>query len=185
MSPIYCHECGRANGASAKKCIWCGAPTTTSGSKTGRIETTRVEIGYLGGIDRFEDAAPVRLIISAEGIEVAELIPGTRSVKISASSILEANVVDASRMIEGKRKRPRWWSWLVLGPLALAIPREKSPGVKEHDYILAIKYQAGDETRNAVFHRDDRVGLSVLEGLARIVNSLARQNRKGAEERGR
>jgi hypothetical protein len=180
MSPIYCDECGRANGASAKKCIWCGAPTT-NGIKAGSIETTRVEIGYLDGIDRFEDAGPVRLIISTEGIEVAEVIPGTRSVKISASSILEANVVDASTMIEGKRVRPTWW-WLALGPLALVIPGRKTPDVKEHDYILTIKYKAGNETRNAVFHREDRVGLAVFEGLARIVTSLVRQKREGAEE---
>ena len=173
MSPIYCDECGRANGASAKKCIWCGAPTS-NGSKAGSIETTRVEIGYLDGIDRFEDAGPVRLIISVEGIEVAELIPGTRSVKIPASSILGANVVDASTMIEGKRERSKWWWWLAIGPVALLIPGRKTPDVKEHDYILTIRYKAGNETRNAVFHREDRAGLSVVEGLARIVTSLVR-----------
>ncbi len=173
MSPIYCDECGRANSASAKKCIWCGVPTST-GRTAGTIETTRVEIGYLDGIDRFEDAGPVRLIISVEEIEVAELIPGTRSVKIPVSSILEANVVDASTMIEGKRVRPKWW-WLALGPGALLIPGRKTPDVKEHDYILTIKYKAGNETRNAVFHREDRAGLAVVEGLARIVTSLVRQ----------
>jgi len=174
MSPIYCDECGRANGASAKKCIWCGVPTSNAHS-VGVMETTRVEIGYLDGIDRFEDAAPVRLIISAEGIEVAELIPGTRSVKIPASVILEAKVVDASTMIEGKRAQPKWWWWLVIGPAALLIPGKKTPDVKEHDYILTIKYKAGNETRNAVFHREERIGLSVVEGLARIVTSLVRQ----------
>ena len=173
MSPIYCDECGRANGAAAKKCIWCGAPVI-NGSVSGTIETTRVEIGYLDGIERFEDAGPVRLIITGEGIEVAELIPGTRSVKISSSSILEATVVDASTMIEGKRVRPRWW-WMALGPLAWVIPGRKTPDVKEHDYILTIRYKTGNETRNAVFHREDRVGLAVVEGLARIVTSLARQ----------
>jgi len=173
MSPIYCDECGRPNGASAKKCIWCGAPTANA-SASGSIETTRVEIGYLDGIDRFQDAAPVRLSISAEGIEVAELVPGTRSVKIPASSIVEAIVVDASTMIEGKRVRPTWW-WLALGPLAWAMPGRKTPDVKEHDYILTIKYKDGAETRNAVFHREDRVGLAVVEGIARIVSSLVRQ----------
>ncbi len=175
MTPIYCDECGRANGATAKKCIWCGLPIS-SGGKSGTIQTTRVEIGYLDGLDRFQDAGPVRLIISAEGIEVAELIPGTRSVKIPAASILEANVVDASTMIAGKRERPKWWWWLMIGPGALLIPGKKTPDVKEHDYILTIKYTAGDETRNAVFHHEERVGLSVVEGLARIVTSLVRQN---------
>ena len=178
MSPIYCDECGRANGATAKKCIWCGAPTS-NGSKSGRIETTRVEIAYLDGIDRFEDAGPVRLIVSTEGIEVAELIPGTRSVKIPASSIIEANVVDASTMIEGKRVRPTWW-WLALGPFALLVPGKKAPDVKEHDYILTIRYTAENEIRNAVFHREERIGLSVVEGLARIVTSLVRQHGKSS-----
>lgn len=178
MSPIYCDECGRANGASAQKCIWCGAPTAKSGT-AGRIETTRVEIGYLDGMDRFEDARPVRLIINSEGIEVAELMPGTRSVKIPAASIIEATVVDASTMIEGQRARPGWW-WLALGPLAWLIPGRKTPDVKEHDYILSIKYTAGTETRNAVFHREDRSGLAVVEGLARIVTSLTRQGRQGS-----
>jgi hypothetical protein len=174
MSPIYCDECGRANGARDKKCIWCGVPILNA-STVGAVDTTRVEIGYLDGIERFEDAGPVRLIISAEGIEVAEIIPGTRSVKIPAASILEAHAVDAGTMIEGKRARPKWWWWLVIGPGALLIPGRKTPDVKEHDYILTVSYKAGNETRNAVFHREDRSGLAVVEGLARIVTSLARQ----------
>ncbi|MEK6284118.1 MAG: hypothetical protein AABO57_00080 [Acidobacteriota bacterium] len=172
MTPIHCQQCGRTNGAAAKKCIWCGIPITETG--TPRLETTRVEIGYLDGIERFEDAGSVRLIIGPEGIEVAEIIPGSRSFKITASSILEANVVDASTMIEGKRIRPRWW-WLALGPVALLVPGRRTPDVKEHDYILTIKYQAGSEVRNAVFHREDRAGLAVVEGLARIVTMLARK----------
>jgi hypothetical protein len=173
MTPIHCQHCGRANGSAAKKCIWCGAPITDA-SGTLRLETTRVEIGYLDGIDRFEDAGPVRLIIGPEGVEVLELIPGSRSFKIPASSILEANVVDASTMIEGKRIRPTWW-WLALGPLAFLVRGRKTPDVKEHDYILTIKYQTGSEVRNAVFHREDRAGLAVVEGLARIVTMLARK----------
>ena len=182
MSPIYCDQCGHANGASAKTCIWCGL-SISDRKLRGAVETTRVEIGYLDGIDRFEDAAPVRLIISAEGIEISELIPGTRSVKIPASSILGASAVDASTMTEGKRVRPKWW-WLALGPVALLIPGRRTPNIKDHDYILTIKYRKGNETRNAVFHRDDRVGLSVVEGLARIVTSLVRGERGEANRQG-
>ena len=176
MSPIYCHECKRANGAAARKCIWCGAPIIDA-TGTARLETTRVEIGYLGGIDRFEDSGPVRLIIGPDGIEVSELISGSRSVKIPASAILEVNVVDASTMIEGKRVRSAWW-WLALGPLALLTRGRKTPDVKEHDYILSIKYKAADGIRNAVFQRDDRAGLAVVEGLARIVTVLVRNREK-------
>jgi hypothetical protein len=173
MSPIYCQECKRANGADAKRCIWCGVPIIDQAGN-GRFDTTRIEIGYLDGIDRFEDVMPVNLIISSEGIEVAELIPGTRSLKIPARSVLGANVVDASTMIAGKRKRSTWW-WLALGPAALLIPGKKTPDIKEHDYILTIRYKGGDDVRNAVFHRQDRAGLAVVEGLARIVTALARQ----------
>jgi hypothetical protein len=173
MTPIYCQECKRANGATAQKCIWCGVPLTGA-LQTGRVDTTRVEIGYLDGIDRFEDAGPVRLIISAEGIEVTELIPGSRSLTIPASSVLGASVVDASTMTAGKRMRRPTWSWLTLGPLALLFPGKRSPDVKVHDYILTIKYRSGDEVRNAVFHREDRSGLVVVEGLARIVSALSR-----------
>jgi hypothetical protein len=174
MTPIYCQACKRANGAAAKKCIWCGVPLSGA-IKTGNIDTTRVEIGYLDGLDRFEDAGPVRLSISAEGIEIAELIPGSRSLKIPASSILGASVVDASTMTQGKRGRRPVWSWLALGPLALLFPGKRTPDIKVHDYILTIRYRAGDEVRNAVFHREDRVGLLVVEKLAYIVAALATQ----------
>lgn len=173
MTPIYCSECKRANSPSAKKCIWCGLPIVDE-TGTIRLETTRVEIGYLDGIDRFDDAGPVRLIIGPDGIEVAELIPGSRSFKIPASAILGANVVDASTMVEGKRVRSTWW-WLAIGPLAFLVPGKKTPDVREHDYILSIKYKAANEERNAVFHREDRSGLAVVEGLARIVTMLARR----------
>jgi len=175
MSPIYCDECGRANGEAAKKCIWCGLPLKEAIGNQ-RVETTRVELGYLDGIDRFEDAGPVRLIIGSDGIEVTEIIPGTRSIKLSAKSIIDARVVDASTMIPGKRVRSTWW-WLALGPLALFVPGKRAPDTKEHDYILTIKYKEGEKVCNAVFHREDRAGLSVVEGLARIVTALARPAR--------
>jgi hypothetical protein len=174
MGPIYCDECGRANGAAAKRCIWCGAPIVRDG--VSRLEKTRVEIGYLDGIERLEDAGPVSLIISSEGIEVVELVPGSRSVKIPASSIIEANVVDASTMVEGKRVRPAWW-WLALGPIALAFRGRKTSDAKKHDYILTIRYKVDNEVRNAVFHREDRAGLAVVEGLARIVSRVVRKKK--------
>jgi hypothetical protein len=177
MSPVYCNECKRANSAAAKKCIWCGLPIV-AGIGTVRLETTRVEIGYLDGIERLEDAGPVRLVIGPDGIEVVELIPGSRSFKIPASAILGANVVDASTMVEGKRVRSTWW-WLAIGPLALLMPGKKTPDVKEHAYILSIKYEAASGIRNAVFQREDRSGLAVVEGLARIVTMLTRKQEPG------
>src|SRR3989442_14990655 len=172
MAPIYCQKCGRTNGPAAKKCIWCGVAISADGT-VGKLETTRVEIGYLDGLDRFEDPGPVRLSINGEGIEITELVPGSRSVKLPASSIVEANVVDASTMIEGKRVRPRW-RWLALGPLAFAVPGRRTPDTKSHDYILTLRYKAQAKIRNAVFHREDRSGLAGVEGLARIGLALRR-----------
>jgi hypothetical protein len=160
-------------------CMWCGLPIV---DETGalRLETTKVEIGYLDGIERFEDAGPVRLTISPEGIEVAELIPGSRSFKIPVSAILGANVVDASTMLEGKRVRSNWW-WLAIGPFAYLIPGKKTPDVKEHAYILSIRYKTANEVRNAVFQREDRSGLAVVEGLARIVTMLTQTKQSGEQ----
>lgn len=172
-SPVYCDECGRPNGATAVSCIWCGVPMLNHGA-VGAVPTTRVEIGYLDGIDRFEDAEPVRLIISAEGIEVSELVPGTRSVRIPASSILEANTVDGSTTIEDDRAQPGRW-WLALRPKGFSKQNRKAAEVKAHDYILTVRYRDGDEVRTAVFHREDVGGLAVVEGLARIVTSLMRR----------
>ena len=144
-----------------------------SGRSAGDVTTTRVEIGYLSGIERFEDAAPVQLIVSAEGVEVSEQIPGTRSVKIPSSSIIDATCTDASSMIETSSIRPksRWWAFW---PSALR--KKETSYAKAYDYILTIQYKEGDETHHAMFHREDSAGMTVVEGLARIVMALARQS---------
>ena len=176
MTPIYCHECGRANGARAKRCIWCGLPIVDQG-KPSSFEATRVEIDYIDGIERLDYPAPVKLVINGDGIEVSELMPGSRTIKIAAPSLIQANVVDGSTTVEGKRVRSPWW-WLALGPFALVIKGKKKPDTKKHDYLLTIKYRADGGERNAVFHREDRAGLPMLEGLARIINMLVRMKSK-------
>jgi hypothetical protein len=177
MTPVYCEHCNRANGATAPRCIWCGLPITGK-SLSGDFEITRLEIEYLGGIDRLDDPAPVKLVIGPGGIEINEIIPGSRTVKIAADKIIDARVVDASTIIEGKRKRAATWWWFIIGPLALAIPREKLPDKKKHDYIITIRYKEQDEIRNAVFHREDSLGLSLVNGLARIIALLVRRSEK-------
>jgi hypothetical protein len=175
-APIYCQDCKRANSASATSCIWCGVLITNKG-ETGKFETTSVEIEYLSGIERLNDPTPVRLVINIDGIEISEVMPGSRTIRIPARDVIEAQVADGSTVIEGERSRPFWW-WLVLGPLALAIPGKKGADEKNHDYLLTIKYRDYGEIRHAVFHREDSAGLSLVTGVARIVSSLVkRQNR--------
>jgi hypothetical protein len=142
------------------------------------FDATRVEIDYLDGIERLDNPAPVRLTISADGLEVRELMPGSRIVNIEAGSLVQAIVVDGSTITEGKQvRRPLWW--LALGPFALIVKGKKKPDEKRHDYLLTVKYRAGGHERNAVFHREDRAGLVVVEGLARIINSLIRMKSGG------
>ena len=176
MVPVYCEHCKRANGATAARCIWCGLPITGN-SPSDNFEITRLEIEYLGGIDRLDDPAPVKLVIGPTGIEIKEIIPGSRTIKIAADKIIDARVVDASTVIEGKRKRRPVW-WFLLGPLALVVPGEKLPDKKKHDYIITIRYKEAGEIRNAVFHREDSLGLSLVNGLARIIALLVRRNEK-------
>jgi hypothetical protein len=141
--------------------------------KPSSFDPTRVEIDYLDGIERLDNPAPVKLIINSDGIEVCELMPGSRTIKIDAASLVQASVVDGSITVEGKRARAPMW-WLALGPFALVVKGKKKPDTKKYDYLLTIKYTAGGQECNAVFHREDRAGLSMLEGLARIINTLVR-----------
>ena len=172
MTPVYCQECGRANGVSARRCIWCGIPLV-HGDALVNFDTTRVEIDYLEGIWRLDNPAPVRLVIDREGIEVSELMPGTRTIRIEAESLIRADVVDASTESEPKKTRLPFWK-LLITPLESKKRKGRLPDTKQHDYILNIRYKEGDEIRNAVFHRQDRAGLSFVEGLARIINMLVK-----------
>lgn len=176
MIPVYCEHCGRANGANAARCIWCGLPIAGE-SLTGDFDITRIEIEYLGGIDRLTDPAPVKLVIGPGGIEINEIIPGSRHIKIDAEQIVNAQVEDASSIIEEKPKRMPWW-WYIIRPLGSAAPQQIVQDTKKHDYILTIRYKEEGEIKEAVFHRGDKLGLSLLNGLARIIALLVRRNEK-------
>jgi hypothetical protein len=171
--PLYCQKCGRPNGVTAVKCLWCGEAIEKGGVE--KFDSTRIEIEYLSGIEGLDGPANVKLRIGENGIEAMKS-PDPKVSKIDARSIIGAAVVDASFTVEGKRKlAPLKW-WLFLGPFAYFIPGKKKPDERKHDYLLSIKYKAGGETRTAVFRRDDRAGLPVIEGLARIVNNLAQRS---------
>jgi len=172
--PLYCQKCGRPNSTIAVKCIWCGS-SIEKGSTQEKLDTTRIEIEYLSGMDGIEGPTNVKLKIGETGIEAtksAEVKPS----KIDARSIIGASVVDASFTVEGKRGlAPLRW-WLMLGPFAFLVPGKKKPDEKKYDYLLSIKYKVGGQVKTAVFRRDDKVGLPVIEGLARIVNNIAQRS---------
>lgn len=133
------------------------------------FEATRIEIGYLDGIERLDNPTPVFLEINAEGIEVTELMPGSRSIKIAAGELIEAKAFDASVAVENRRT-----SWLraALRPFLSPSARRAQSQIKKHDYVLTIKYRCDDEIRNAVFRREDEGGFAVIENLSRIIAML-------------
>ena len=151
---------------------------------SGSFEPTRVEVGYLDGIERLDNPTPVTLMIDSDGIEVSELMPGSRTARISAASIIEARVVDASVMVKGQGKRGGWLR-LALKPFGGSSRTEEEPEVKKHDYILSIKYRQGENIRHAVFHREDRGGLDAVERLARIIEMLVRLKSDGESDSNR
>jgi hypothetical protein len=169
ITPIYCQECGRANGRSAKRCIWCGLPII-EGDAPLAFDSTRVEIDYIGGIERLEDPAPVTMVVSPEGIEVIELMPGSRIVKIPAGSIIEAKVVDASEVAEASDKP--WWS--AIG----SAKGKRSAATKKHDYLLNVKYYGDDDVQSAIFRREDKAGLQTVNALAWTISLIARRNKR-------
>lgn len=183
MTPVYCQECGRANAAKAARCIWCGVLISNDYAPRS-LEATRMEMNYLGGIERLDNPAPVRLVIDADGIKVSELMPGSRVVHIPARAIINASVVDASVSEEGKRVRSIKW-WLMLGPLAPLVPAKKLLPKKKHDYMITIKYRIGATVHHAVFHREDRLGLLLINGLARNISALVRRNEERSETEAR
>jgi hypothetical protein len=146
-------------------------------SSPNEFAATRIEIDYLHGIERLDDAAIVRMVISRDGIEVSETVPGSRTFIIPASAIFDAVVVDASTFVEpndpGSESR-----WLTLWPFARG--RQVKKTTKKHDYLLAIKYNQEGETRTAVFRSEGRAGLPVVERLARIVTTLVRLEAEGS-----
>ena len=172
-SPIYCQECGRANTEAARRCIWCGLPLFAQDTSS-EFETTRVEIDYIGGIERLEDPATVKMAIDATGIEISEVLPGSRIIRIPAEDIIEARALDSTSIVQGKHIRPTWW-WFAFGPFALARRGRKLPDTLKHDYILTIKYRSENKVSSAVFHREDRLGSSMVNGLARIITALVQR----------
>lgn len=178
VTPIYCQECGRANGEAAKRCLWCGVPIVNLSSPN-EFAATRIEIDYLHGIERLDDAAIVRMVISRDGIEVGETVPGSRTFIIPASAIFDAVVVDASTFVEPINPGSQG-GWLALWPFARGRRGKKTPATKKHDYLLAIKYNQEGETRTAVFRSEGRAGLPVVERLARIVTTLVRLEAEGS-----
>src|ERR1051325_9518803 len=93
-APVYCSECMRVNGSAATLCLWCGAPIVNSPNPP-VFEPTQAELDYVKGLERLDDPTPVRLSISESGIEIVEIMPGSRRIVIAAGDVVDARVTGA------------------------------------------------------------------------------------------
>jgi hypothetical protein len=147
MATINCQQCGRPNGDSSKRCIWCAAYLDDSTST--KVETKTLEVDYVSGIDRLDNPGPVRMVISSEGIEIVEILPGSRSIKIPAASIIEVNV-SAPNIVTQPTKRP-WWRSITRSS------RESSTNDSNEsahgEYVFTVKYEQDNQVGTIVFRR--------------------------------
>jgi len=145
--------------------MWCEA--NLSGPTSTEIDTTTLEVDYVSGIERLDNPGPVRMIISSEGIEIAEILPGSRSFKIPAVSIIEVNVT-ASSVTTDSKERP-WWR-RITGSLKDASTNDGSDSV-QGDYVFTVRYERDNEEGTIVFRRYDPNGNMPIW---RIADTLAR-----------
>ena len=171
-APVYCSECERVNASAAALCLWCGAPLINSPLPP-VFEPTQAELDYVGGIERLDDPTPVRLAISEAGIEIVEIMPGSRKILIPAAAVIDARVTGAGGPTPVKTKPQPWW--VRLGRSVSRKSRRPQMSAEESpDYTLTIRYQEDGEERSAVFKRSGGAGLSMIRGVARSVASLVR-----------
>jgi hypothetical protein len=169
MMPSLCQECGRVNAVAARRCIWCGAPMSLT-IASADFEAAQMEVEYLMGLDRLDDPAPVRLAVGPSGVEISELLPGSRTVRIASDELIDARVVDASVSKADKQSILR----RLLGPFA-RVKRDRGAITDRHEYKLIIRYTRDGEVREAVFRREDQQGLPAINGLSNVISLLVRR----------
>ena len=167
-NPVYCQECGRANRAAATRCLWCGMPLLNEAAPHS-FEPTAAELDYHSGIARLDESLTVRVVVSAAGVEVTELMPGSRRILRPAESIIDVETYEAEMMPAPNRVPLSWWE------RALRALR-KDAGKADRDYVMKITYKEGGEVWNALFHREGEMGASLVNRIARIIGALVRQH---------
>ena len=167
---MQCPECQRLNSSSASLCLWCG-DLLDSITALEVFPTTVVELDYLSGINRLDNQMPVRLTTNAYGVEVKEVLPGSRIFLLAADAIIEARVVDKIERIKIEKRTS------LLRKLLKESPSIEYQPFKEqitHDYILTIWYRSEDKVCTAAFHREDAAGKALVNNAAKTINSLVK-----------
>jgi hypothetical protein len=167
---LKCFDCERPNPVQATRCMWCSLPIVNHEAPE-KFAHTKFELHYLGGIARLDNPEPVSLTVSLSGIEVKESLPGSRRVEIAADAIIEAHIINNIQKVKVEKKIS-WWRKLVLDDEAL----EKHKRVEQilYDYIITIRYHAGEKTCSAAFQSEGKEGASVVHKAAKTINSLLR-----------
>ncbi len=167
---IKCFDCERPSPVYATRCMWCNLPIVNHETPE-KFALTKFELHYLGGIARLDNPEPVSLTVSLDGIEVRENLPGSRRVQIAAESIIEAHIINNIQKVKVET-RVSWWRRLVLDDEAL----EKHKRIEQilYDYIITIRFRAGEKTFSAAFQSAGKEGASVVHKVAKTINSLLR-----------
>jgi hypothetical protein len=166
---VNCFSCHRPNSPAAIRCLWCGAQFQDATSAT-NAAILQAEFTYLGGFDRLDSPQPVTLRVTSEGVEIREMMPGTRTVQIPAAAILEARVVRNIDKVRVDEAIP-WWRKLFFDDET----NQKNLRKKEEilrEYIVTMRYRSEDKILNVAFRRDDDMAAVSAEKLAKTINSI-------------
>lgn len=150
--------------------MWCGESLSAAFAPSD-FPTLTVELDYLHGIARLDNAMPVRLTINSDGIEVKETMPGTRLYQIAAAAILEVRVNTRIEKIKVEKKTSLLKKYLLHSAENQARPFTE---VIHRDYLLTIQYRADGQTCAATFHRETAAGKALIHKVAKALNSLVK-----------
>lgn len=170
FQPVQCSECHRPNSPSASLCLWCGV-LLDSEAALEHFPTTVLELDYLSGIDRLDNPMPVRLTANADGLEIKEVLPGSRIFLLAADSIIEARVVDKMERIKVEKRTSLLQKLLNQSS---SIQSQLFTEQITHDFILTICYRLGDKVCTAAFHREDLAGKAMVNNIAKTLNALVK-----------
>lgn len=174
---VKCVACNRPNSPSAIRCLWCGI--LLNGETTGNHCLAQIELSYLGGIERLDNPESVQLIVLSDGIEIKELMPGSRVVKIAAEFIIEARVANNIDKVQVEEGIP-WWRKLFFDDET----NKRHIKTKEHilrESVLTIRYRSGNTILNAAFRRDESAATTSIKNVANAINSLAQRKTADAQ----
>jgi hypothetical protein len=124
-------------------------------------------VSYLDGFERLDGPATVELAVGPAGVEIREMMPGTRSILLPLEQITGASVAGPLRSV-GSQPRKGSSGWLRL--------RNTSDQPEAGRVALTLKFREEGEDRTVVFERDDTGAIDPLRRIARTITMLIKFN---------